>query len=43
MNDLVAIYEELDRLEAIEQDEQTYRPTRELFYWPLGGAILISF
>jgi len=43
VNDLVAIYEELDRLEAIEQDEQTYRPTRVLFYWPLGGAILISF
>ena len=37
------IYEELDLLEAIEQDEQTYRPTRVLFYWPLGSAIVISF
>jgi Ca-activated chloride channel family protein len=43
VNDLVEIYEELDRLETIEQDEQTYRPTRVLFYWPLGAAILISF
>lgn len=43
VNDLVDIYAELDRLEAIEQDEQTYRPTKILFYWPLGAAILISF
>ena len=43
VNDLVEIYEELDRLETIEQDEQTYRPTRVLFYWPLGAAMLISF
>lgn len=43
VNDLVEIYEELDRLETIEQDEQTYRPTKILFYWPLGTALLISF
>ena len=43
MNDLVDIYEELDLLETIEQDEQTYRPTRVLFYWPLGSAVIISF
>ncbi|MEC8430746.1 MAG: hypothetical protein VXZ29_05235 [Pseudomonadota bacterium] len=43
MNDLVGIYEELDRLETVEQDEQTYRPTRVLFYWPLGAALIISF
>lgn len=43
VNDLVEIYEELDRLEAIDQDEQTYRPTKVLFYWPLGSALLLSF
>ena len=43
VNDLVDIYEELDLLEAIEQDEQTYRPTRVLFFWPLGIAIIVSF
>ncbi len=43
VNDLVDIYEELDRLETIEQDDQTYRPTKILFYWPLGTALLISF
>jgi Ca-activated chloride channel family protein len=43
VNDLVDIYQELDLLETIEQDEQTYRPTRVLFYWPLGAALIISF
>jgi len=43
VNDLVEIYEELDRLEAIEQDDQTYRPTKVLFYWPLGAALMLSF
>ncbi|MGI9251243.1 MAG: vWA domain-containing protein [Pseudohongiellaceae bacterium] len=43
VNDLVTIYEELDRLETIEQDMQTYRPTRVLFYWPLGTALILSF
>lgn len=43
VEDLVEIYAELDLLETIEQDEQTYRPTRVLFYWPLGIAVLISF
>jgi Ca-activated chloride channel family protein len=43
VNDLVEIYQELDRLEAIEQDDQTYRPTKILFFWPLGAALLISF
>lgn len=43
VDSLVAIYEELDRLEAIEQDLQTYRPLKVLFYWPLGLALLLSF
>lgn len=43
IGDLVEIYEELDRLETIEQDDQTYRPTRALFFWPLGAALLASF
>lgn len=43
VDDLVEIYAELDKLEAIEQDEQTYRPVSVLFYWPLGAAVLLSF
>ena len=41
--ELAAIYEELDRLEPIEQDLETYRPIRSLFYWPLAFALLVSF
>ena len=41
--DLVDIYAELDTLETIEQDEQTFRPINVLFYWPLGFAVMISF
>ena len=43
VEDLVAIYEELDTLEPIEQDEQTFRPINMLFYWPLGAAVVLSF
>jgi len=43
VEDLVDIYAELDLLEAIEQDEQTFRPINVLFYWPLGAAVLLSF
>jgi len=43
LEDMVAIYDELDRMEPIEQDEQTYRPITQLFHWPLGLALLLSF
>ena len=43
VEDLVDIYAELDTLETIEQDEQTFRPINVLFYWPLGFAVLVSF
>jgi len=42
VGDLVNIYAELDTLEAIEQDQQTFRPINVLFYWPLGAAMLLS-
>ena len=40
--ELVSIYDELDRLEPIEQDQETYRPIKSLFYWPLGLALFGS-
>jgi Ca-activated chloride channel family protein len=40
--ELVNIYSELDRLEPIEQDQETYRPIKSLFYWSLGLALLGS-
>jgi Ca-activated chloride channel family protein len=37
------IYELLDALEPIEQDQQQMRPLTALFYWPLTIALLLSF
>lgn len=41
--DLAHIYQQLDELEPIEQDEETFRPTKALFHWPLTGALIASF
>lgn len=43
LEDLIGIYDEIDQMEPIEQDEQTFRPVSQLFHWPLGGAVLLSF
>ena len=40
--ELEAIYEELDKLEPIEQDQETYRPVRSLYWYPLAFAMLAS-
>ncbi len=39
---LQAIYAALDELEPRIADEQTYRPVRDLFQWPLGAALLLT-
>jgi Ca-activated chloride channel homolog len=39
---LQAIYAALDELEPAASAEQTYRPVRDLFQWPLGAALLMS-
>jgi Ca-activated chloride channel family protein len=38
---LQQIYAELDKLEPISTDEQTFRPQSSLFYYPLLIAILL--
>ena len=38
---LQQIYAELDKLEPISADEQTFRPQTALFYYPLLLAILL--
>jgi Ca-activated chloride channel family protein len=38
----MAIYAELNRLEAIEQEAETIRPVATLFHWPLGLAFALS-
>ena len=40
--ELMQIYATLDQLEPVSQDAETFRPTRALFYWPLGVALLLS-
>jgi Ca-activated chloride channel family protein len=40
--ELEAIYAELDRLEPVEQEAESYRPLRSLHHWPLGAALLLS-
>ena len=42
-DELAQIYAALDELEPIEVDQETYRPEKSLFFWPLGGALLASF
>jgi Ca-activated chloride channel family protein len=39
---LEAIYQLLDELEPTSQEGEVFRPVRELYAWPLAGALLIS-
>ncbi len=36
------IYAILDKLEPVEQEAEVFRPVRNLFYWPLGLALVSS-
>lgn len=40
--DLIEIYKLLDTLEPVEDEQETFRPQKALFYWPLALAIFIS-
>ncbi len=40
--ELATIYAELDKLEPVKQDAETFRPIAALFYWPLGIALILS-
>ena len=39
--DLEEIYGLIDMLEPIGGDDETFRPTRELFHWPLGFSVVL--
>jgi Ca-activated chloride channel family protein len=41
--DMSEIYQLLDELEPIEQDQQQMRPLTALFYWPLAIALFLVF
>jgi Ca-activated chloride channel family protein len=40
--ELEHIYTLLDKLEPVEKDKQYFRPTSELFYWPLSLSLLLT-
>lgn len=40
--DLEGIYEELDKLEPIEYEEESYKPTTLLYHYPLGLSVVLS-
>jgi Ca-activated chloride channel homolog len=39
---LVEIYDELDRIDTREVEAETYRPRLDLFHWPLAGFLVLS-
>lgn len=41
--ELSHIYDLLDQLEPIEKDKQFFRPTSELYFWPLAIALFLVF
>lgn len=40
--EMAEIYSMLDELEPAESDETGFRPVTELFYWPLGLALVLA-
>lgn len=40
--ELIKIYHLLDELEPVEDNKQTFRPAKSLFYWPLSIAFILS-
>ncbi|KUJ72269.1 VWA domain-containing protein [Thiomicrospira sp. WB1] len=40
---LESIYQTIDELEATEHDLNSYRLRQELYYWPLGAALIFSW
>lgn len=41
--ELQGIYKIIDQLQPVEQDAETFRPVKALYYWPLGTALVLSF
>lgn len=42
VQELQQIYQTIDKLEPVERDTRSYRPTWSLFYWPLGAALALA-
>jgi len=37
------IYAVLDEIEPVEDNPETFRPVKSLFYWPLAASLLLAF
>lgn len=42
LEELSEIHRKLNQLEPIELDQESFRPIKNLFYWPLSFALLLS-
>ena len=42
ITELVDIYDDINRLEAVKNDDVFVRPVKELYYWPLTAAFALS-
>lgn len=42
ISELQKIYGLIDKIEPVSKDIQTFRPVDELYYWPLGSAVLLT-
>ena len=40
---LESVYRQIDALTPEEIETTSYRPTRPLFFWPLGAAVMLVF
>jgi Ca-activated chloride channel family protein len=38
---LMRIYTQIDALEPVEQESETYRPIRALYFWPAGLSFIL--
>ena len=38
---LIEIYALIDQLEPVEQEAEIFRPVQSLYFWPLGGSLLV--
>ena len=43
IEEMIKIYDLLDKLEPVERDEEKFRPNSALFHWPLAFALCLGF
>lgn len=41
-DNLVRIYELLDEIEPVSMEQETFRPVKDLYYWPLAATFLFT-